>query len=304
MAVTEVWSKRTYQRGVRAMRVFWIDEVTDEEQATRASGMPSENQSFPLDARLIAGTPEVTILTPGTLFEARVEYTAINVGIGGVPNPLDEPLEVEWIDGNSVEAVDRDADGNPLLNTAHDTLQGVRDVGETDLRVSRWESLFDVQLALAFKNHVNEDSFIISTKKGPYVVNPGQALFRSMTTPPYKVDVDHVYVSYLFGLRADGWDYRFKDQGKNGWWNNNGTLTSGPLVMAGGERVVEDVPLDGNGKPLDTTLKVFGNGAAQTPVAKERPRGFIAIEGQNGQARWIRYKRFPRIAFGGLNLNA
>jgi hypothetical protein len=142
----------------------------------------------------------------------------------------------------------------------------------------------------------------LNTKNGQLTVFQEQCLCRSITAEPYTADAEYVTVNYNFEFR-DSFDRRLKDEGVNGYYDDNGTTKKSYLVDGNGDRVTTPQPLK-SGKPIDTTIKV-GSGK-KTPVAVSVPDHSIPPDGalvENfSKASFLKYRRKKTIAFAGLNL--
>lgn len=303
MAVTKRWSESLFRRGETAEDVYWVD-AADESAASFASGVPQQNTSHPLDLRLLVqGSPSVKTLTPGVLYEVRVFYVRLRAGENKKDEPTDEAPTLHWQIGSTTEPVDADANKNPLVNSVGDRFTGLSEEFPTlHLTYTRKEATYDVQKALAYGNRTNSDSFTIKGPNGDMLVNPGQALCRSITAERYALDATFVPVSYNFEFREDGFKRRILDQGNYGIYDDNGTKRRDRFSNGKGKLEFEPVLLNG-GLPLKKGNVEFKVGEGnQTPVAGALPKGATAERGADGISIFLKFDRKLSIAFAGLNL--
>jgi hypothetical protein len=303
MAVTKQWSQSTFQRGESAEDVYWVD-AADENVASFASGVPQQNTSHLLDPRLLVqGSPAVRALMPGTLYEVRVRYVRLRGGGNETEDPFNKAPVVHWQIGNTNEPVDSDVDGNPILNSVGDVVEGLTEEFPT-LHVAHTRPVgsYDIQKALAYGNKTNSDSFSIKGPNGPMSVNQGQALCRSITAEPYALDAEYVMETTLLEFREDGFKRRLLDQGYHGLYDDSGTTRIDRFSNGKGELWALPVRLNG-GKPIKQGSVDFKVGAAnKTPIAGTTPKGAEPDPKSTAEAKFFLWKRKKSIAFSGLNL--
>jgi hypothetical protein len=303
VAVTKRWSESSFRRGESAEDVYWVD-AADESAATFATGVPQQNTSHLLDPRLLVqGSPSIKTLVLGTLYEVRVFYVRLRGGENKKDDPLDESPTLHWQIGSTSEPVDADAKKNPLVNSVGDRFPGLSEEFPTlHLTYTRNEGAYDVQKALAYGDKVNSDSFSIRSINGDMLVDPGQALCRSITAEQYALDAQVVPISYNFEFRADGFKRRILDQGFNGIYDDNGTKRIDRFSNGAGKLVNEPVLLNG-GLPLKKGNVEFKVGEGnKTPVAGQLPKGATAERGADGISIFLKFDRKLTIDFAGLNL--
>jgi hypothetical protein len=187
---------------------------------------------------------------------------------------LNRKTTILWRKGSYSVAVDRDINGNPLSDAAGSAFDPPeqRTFKIRLLKITRWEPYFDIEKSAKFEDTLNANLF----KVGPIEIQPGECLCTGIEpAAEYPVDAIAIPISYDFEIRRlyigakTVAPYRIykKNQGRRGWYND-GALKSGEFVSSGGDQVSVDVPLDAQGKPLDTTIKVStGPGTTATPVA-------------------------------------
>lgn len=129
---------------------------------TTGLAIPTPNTPHPDDAFYLAGVPNVSLICP-TFFNVTVPYSTR----GGQDqaaqynDPLAEPAEISWGDVASVEPIDQDADGNAILNAAHEPFDPppAMDIKDTLLRIKRNEAAFDPDTKLTFDDTTNQHVF-------------------------------------------------------------------------------------------------------------------------------------------------
>jgi hypothetical protein len=226
----------------------------------------------------------------------------------GGPGSQDTPLEVQprirWEIGSTSEPIDRDIDGNPIVNSAGDPFQSTpsRDYTTIFLTYSRNEPFFSVQTALTYGNKVNSERIYIA---GAGWVEEGQMRCLSIQpTSDYEAGATFVNVSYKFELRADGFKTRILDQGLRAWFTNPATSAAAleHIVTAKKQPISQPVRLDGTGRPLDTTLKVGDGVNVYSTVARTTPAGAELETATGGDAVFLKYSIYDSANFLDLNL--
>lgn len=303
--VTEEWSEESYQRGKSATRVFKVSGVSDTDEAATALGVPQENDTHPRDNRLLAQVPEAR--GGQSIYVVTVRYERRDTkGPTDTENPLDEPLKFRWVIGTESVQVDRDKDGNPILNAAGDPFDtpATADKPTLTLIVSQNESTFNLARAMATVGRVCSDTFTIP---GVGTVLPGQCRCISISPAEqyfdgYELADGYVRVEYVFEFREDdagnpGWsfDHRILNQGYRGWWNDGAANQRGDFYTAGDtpDRVSVPVLLASDGTPVASQFKI--NKELEAPVANP-----AAPTGATVTGSYIYYRRYERVAFAGL----
>ena len=139
------------------------DPGTEAIVARQATGIPRVGDPFPTDfflrARNVAASP-----VGSRLFDVLVDYEAPPV-VDGIDNPLDQPALIEWGSLGTIEAVENDADGKPIINTAGQPFDpaATNQINDLVLRITRNEPSFDVALAVQYYNVVNSDFFLVAS---------------------------------------------------------------------------------------------------------------------------------------------
>jgi hypothetical protein len=191
------------------------------------------------------------------------------------PDPLNAKTRWRWQPSTLVEPSDRDFYGNPFyasvgipFDEPGQWLQGLM-----DLTATRNEPYYDAAKALAIQNRTNSDVF---TVQGGGVVKKGQAYIVNMGVETDIYDgVPYARITYNFrfkqGRLIDNsdeydsfWDVRL-DQADSGWMADGQAKKRGLFCNSDGW-AVGSVPLNGNGLPLDATIKVVSVAANGTPT--------------------------------------
>lgn len=270
---TERFSDRQYVRGRSARRSWDVIACAHEEEVistVQGEWAVGQGTSHPLDARLVADAPEVVPVTPaGRMWRYTLPYAAQG---GLVPISLDDAPRILWEPGFTTEPIDRDAFDNPIINSAGDTPSAylTEEFPTMVLHVTRWESSYDVQKYFAYRNRVNSDTFTILNR---WTVQPGQCrVVNYAPVEEFPLTNAIVRCRYSFEFQSgnkqdpdgrwDGFKKRFLDQGRNGWYDADGTVTKGAMYYASGERVADDKLLNGYGKAFEVGIKV-GKGLAE-----------------------------------------
>lgn len=193
-------------------------------------------------------------------------YYRVTVDYLGIIDPLDAEWEIEFDFAASSEPIERDINGNPILNSADETFdpKPQKEVDDLIYRITRNEAVFDFAQARLYKGSVNEDDFLGFPAKTCRI---NQYKARRMKTGPYY----YWTVTYEIQIRAfllvDGkletWRRRLLDQGfreKVGENDDDGKPKYALIKDQDGNPLSEPTLLDGLGKKLS-------DGA--TPVYKE-----------------------------------
>lgn len=205
------------------------------------------------------------------------------------------PPDMQWGITLRSETVDRDAQGNPIVNSAGDPPRNLpqNDFKFITLYWETWEPGYNFRKALDFVDTVNEDQFKIASGTSfngsgwgadGLLVYPGECHCANYT-PIGKQRVDQtplrVLYEFQFGKRIkvgendyiSPWDWRDKDEGTRGWTSadNAGGKSRGGFYNSRGEEMVEPVPLNGLGVPIDPDIVVGIDGG--NPQPQEKPKG-------------------------------
>ncbi len=226
---------------------------------------------------------------------------------------LETPLRVQFNPGLRSEPIDRDTDGNPIINSAGDPNDPPIQTDFTTLafRVIRTESApFDAARALSFMRCVNSTACTIAGMK----FDEGQLLCKviapiaEVTSKSRRIDI-----GYDFEGHGEGWDARVLDQGYRGISSNTGGTRGG---RGGGPTEIYNPPnpddtntikpvqisvpvrLNGKGKPiLDVFTDRYGDKLIE---ADQNPKG--AVLEKTADAVFLHWKTRPRADLNQLGL--
>jgi hypothetical protein len=314
----EDWRKFQYVRGRSATRAFIVINATNGEDAIGATGV-AFNHPYMLDNNLRA-EPNPSVVNeqgPGTYV---VTWTYA-VPAGGAyldpRNPLAQPTRYKFRPATITEDVEVDVYGNPINNTARSPFKpaGRRTYSTLFLTARRYYSSFQIGLALQYMNKTNEAPFTIA---GFGQVRAKQCLCNSIYAEEEQIadpsNTQPVMVCHEFEIRSPlisgaatdtGFKMRFRNMGRMGWYDDNGTKRPGPIttqVRTGvWEPVSEDVMLDARGKPwFDGYFIGEGETPVACPVGFDREHitleGFTQVEGGQPSVNLV-YEVQPYVDF-------
>lgn len=174
------------------------------------------------------------------VFRVTVEHREIS-------NPLDEPPIVEWLSASTMEPIDTDIDGNPILNSSDEPF----DPPPT-------EEFYDLIMRATF-NVANFDPVGASNYNGAVNIDwfrgfaPGLGKVKEYTSRQIWVMTGWFYVAVAVELRfrSTGWKRKFLDQG----YRTKGDIVDGvqtytQIKDTEGNLVTDPVLLDGLGQKL------------------------------------------------------
>ena len=313
--VTEKWSGRTKSRANynadAAQKVFQVVGATDDDDAM-------DNV-----ASTAAGYPGVKVGSQfgsgSFLYCSKVQARQIAIGFHEVTAdfsignyiPPEDPLKLPWkYDFKTVTIepkIDRDIAGNPILNSGRDPYtEGTKRISYMTLRVSCNEAFYNYALYKQYFNLCNSDTIQMVQPNGQYSTFGPGSVFCVSIEPASTFTQKDTFVPIVKSFEiwdpavlaiADPFQLRFLDTGSNGFYSVSGTPTSGILCKADGTPVSQDVPLNGQGLPIDTTLKIYQRGASPaTAVAFGSAPTGATIENPAAGAYYLKYKRYPSTA--------
>ena len=167
--VTKMWSKDSFdissENGIKSQVAitngYMITAPADytELQIGLLPGVPARDSLFPGMASVFARDFNYTRVSP-ILWHATVVFKG-EFGPLGVDDPATAtPPVIEYEDQETVEEIDEDVDGNPIVTANDEPIEGVtNDVSDLVLMVERNFRYFDKPTALAYKRSVNSDTF-------------------------------------------------------------------------------------------------------------------------------------------------
>ena len=264
--VSERWSPQALTKtptGWTAVREFDVTGVDDVLAATTAVddgtglAVPQINDVHPLTSRLVVLEPASN--RPGfKFFRMVVRYIEPPQGefIGDKDDPLLEPARLRWRFGIEQVEIDRDKDGNPILNSTRDALQKnpTRPEPTAFLSVIRNQPFFSPALAILYGGKLNTDALKV---EGKLIAPAGTARVQSIQpTTEFTLAAPFVEVEHAFQFREDGFSFRIMDLGLRGVGKKNSVDTPLALFDKEGKQITADVRLDGHGAPIASEYKI------------------------------------------------
>ena len=259
--VTKKWSGQgpTITKTRRTYDEMWqvtFDSVSELNKLTAltATGIPRVDQSLASDPWLFVTQVGPANQVGGTLVEVPVHYETSGEA-GGTNNPLLEPPDVNWIGSTSVEAVDEDGEGNPILNTVGERFDPPVEIEIDDsvAVVTRNVSTLNAVEAREYRRAVNSDSFVIRGISIPKEV--ARILRYDIDEITNEVDGDNFTFwreTIEIAFREDGWKIRRLNTGfreKTGT-NSDGTPKYEMIRDAKGVLLTEPIMLTEAGAVL------------------------------------------------------
>lgn len=216
---------------------------------------------------------------------ATLTWKAPDAGNAAPPeeNPLDDPIKysLEW--ANYTRLVDRDKDGNPIINSAgfgFDPPIEIDDARPVLVAIKNMDDLNDIiALAVEYKNAVNTDTFYDATYRKAKVesIVSGQIQLRN--------DIAFYAVTFRIQFNDDLWDKHLVDRGRQCLVQEDfgtGYYPDVPRVQSG----------EHAGDPLDEcNLNTDGTQRSET-----LPGLFIPPLASDG------FRIYPEKAFAGLSI--
>lgn len=164
--VTPKWSGSSGhadEDGRTSTRVYTVltdDPENDDDVVVRqASGIPRVKDDHPTDPWMKVTGVDPTRVTL-TLWDVTVTYEA-GAGPDESDNPLEEPVEIEWMGQVSRVKVEQDVEGNLIQNAAEERFDPPieADVYDTLIRFGRNEPSFNEAQADEYRGAINSDPF-------------------------------------------------------------------------------------------------------------------------------------------------
>ncbi len=226
---------------------------------------------------------------------------------------IETPIRTTFNPGLRSEPIDRDIDGNPIINSAGDPFDPPVQTDFTTLafRIIRTESApFNAAKALSFMGCVNDGSCTIAGM----TFTDGQLLCKvigpiaEVTSKSTRIDI-----GYDFEAHQEGWDARVLDQGFRSFSSNTGGTAGG---RGGGPSEIYNPPdptKPNSINPVQISTPVRLNGKGKPILAAFQDRyGDPLIEGtaepagakleKTADAVFLIWKIRPRANFNNLGL--
>gem|GEM_PF-5481505 len=213
---------------------------------------------------------------------------------------LSNPLVYQWDTVTENVAIDRDTSGNAIVTSAlrspSTPVQQTRNYKR--LTITKWMAGYDLSRAMSYENTVNSDSFSGA--------DAGEVKCDNIQpSTQYESTATLIPIAHVFSFKdtsiwgADPWQTLMKDQDGVGW---DGTYWR-PITSRAGERLA-DVPMNGHGQPLDTSLTYLDDDgvveASPSWASNGTPTGATVIDA--GAIKLLQYDTLPEVAFSGLSL--
>jgi len=205
-----------------------------------------------------------------------------------VAYPLEAAPVIEWRFATSNEPVDKDAAGDPIINTVEESPDPpiTKEVNDLILRYTRNEEFFDTATAKKYKGAVNEDVWTVQGQ----TFQPGEVrcnIFDGRQTRA--AGLVFWQVTYEFQIRDNpddlgGWKLRFLNQG---FREKTGTETYLDDEGIEKERFLYATIKDAEGSPLSQPTLLDGDG-------KKIPK--------DGNPWFMEYDIFKKETFNNLGL--
>jgi hypothetical protein len=309
---------------------YLVVDAASQDEAYNAIGLPRINQEF------APGSPlRVRSRTPSRAEGPRSWKFAITYGIsqnGTFPSdqldPLQRPAVVSW--GEQLVQRQRDVDGVGKLIRNSVGLFPSQLPTQTfyveTLTITKYFPFYDRAIARKFRNTVNSNAFTLGNTQ----ILPGECYCRSVIpVSPYEaIESAIVQVGFFFELDIDSrsptqptvsgdpFDYHIPDRSSRAYYmGSDSTPKLGYIcsidTQSGTPRIlslVEDVPMDGRGKPIDTTLRVATSpdiASAQIKTAVDSPEQFWLTDAlkspfDSASLRMFRYRNARREDYSTL----
>lgn len=299
----EQWKERRWTPGKYAREVWVVVDAASEAAAFAAVGIAGMS-IYQRDGTLFAEAPEIRAINPGHSYELTFTWRPLEQMTSeqiSVAQAIAEPAAYSFAYQRASVPADKDAQGVPAINSAGDPLETTFDRSVTTLifYVERNEATFDPLLPLDYVDHVNSNAVVFMGK----TFDPGLVCCREYAPVGVIHAADpYVRIRYGFEFSKNGfYEYRM-DQGYRGVRLNGGTLEHLDLEDKNGQKATTAVPLDGTGRPIDTTsFRCHGGYAcAQSGIAMPNPQANIF--GGKLVSVSLKFSKYPTADFGPLGV--
>lgn len=306
--VTIQFQGRQHSRGVNgwtASQTYSVIGVTTEYAAASALASASPpvtlNSAYPSNRWMKCDNISATSVNP-TMWTVTATYSIPKSGgehPGGTEDPEDQPWIYEYRPGLQTEAVDRDINGNPLVNSAGDPPPpGAfnRDFTTLEIAITRNEPAVPTDKIQRYLDAYNRDTVDLAGlgSYDPYTI---RCVYLGPAST-FNSDALFIPIRYAFRYDPDGYWHRFEDKGQNGWFDDGGNK-QGVIVDGNGVAVTTDKLLDGTGKPLDATLKIGSQKAAPIANPNGTPSG-ATLDTTNPDVVYLKYRRYEAVDFADI----
>lgn len=207
-----------------------------------AAGLPQIGDACPFDPSARAVSRRFALEGDGwALASCVVEFS--NEAPAESDNPLARPVKISFRAQRWQRPIDRDIDGEPIINSAGDRLINVppADDSRPVVVISRNLASFDMSTALQYADAVNSDTFLGAA--------PGKLKIQEMAAEQ-QTEGDVTFWAFTCTIegREDGWLLKVKDAGL---YETGGAGDKPKAITTDqGVDVAQPVFLDGDGKIL------------------------------------------------------
>ncbi len=321
MAATIKWSERrgASQELTTAGKIVWRASQTFQvtEAANEADAVAQIPYQLGSDHDVYGSALKVNFIDPqqkgpAGFWEVRVDFSSDRPELNGTP--LNTKPKYRWTRAVVTEEVDRDFDGNPIMNSAGDPPGNHPTVEIYDLVLgwTQYEPFFNLRGSMEYVGAVNSDNFTLLTREIQALVFGGECQCTAWE-PVGDIELGQslvqVYREFRFRQRIkikdDAWasafDFRFMDQGNRGWYvdSTDNDVIRGEFWEPSLKAAIDLTRLDGHGAPITEGMTVEG----KTPLSNDPPPGAELDErflDNNPGAVFLIYKRHARLNFKNL----
>jgi hypothetical protein len=299
-----------------ASRGFVVIDFTDENDAVNCTGV-TVGQPHPLNSNLIC--------THIGMSDNKLSLTNV-IASYEISSLLDNPLNpiarqpiIRWKWGKVAHEADTDLNGKAILNSAYDAFRsnGRKNFSVRYLTITRYEPYYNQPAAENYTDTTNSASITFEGN----TFGAGQMYCLSIApTSDYQEGATYIQIAYAFEIRTPSpiaaglttaqkrypFQRRILDQGMRAQYLDPLTTTNklGNLYFASGEPVNRDVLLNGNGQPIDTSIKVTQGQLAA--VSQTVPPTTILDPSKDAggatRAMFLIYMDYPEVDFNGIGL--
>ena len=195
------------QRGVAA-RAYTVlfDAAPAIYDVIDAAGIPDIGEQHP-DANWIACRRKRAVPLGPFLYDVVCDYA-------GQDSPLIAPAQISWQEASSTELVDRDSDGNALVNGAGEPYQVSVPISDLVAVITRNEAAYPYATMYAYWNAVNSDVVAGTWPAGTVKMLPITAVRQDDGTTYYYVITYRMQFRSLDADGKGGWPPRVPNKGK------------------------------------------------------------------------------------------
>jgi hypothetical protein len=199
---------RAQRQYTRKFLVYVNDVDTSINAVLNAIGIPTLYETYPTDFGSLCRSRSAEEYSH-LVWEVTCKYSTqtLDETNQGTENPIDRVPEVDWDAITWQKPLVKDINGRHVRNSAKKPILGVDiDDSRPVLRISRFESDYDEERILAYKDAVNSDTFLGGL--------PGTWKFKSIKAKRHYEAGELFYkTSYELEYREEGWQPSVLDQG-------------------------------------------------------------------------------------------